>query len=176
MRQNLGAPFGVQWLLPSAAMLLIGMGGCGPRLAASSEQGSKPGEESTSAATVAESAGIPASPISRLTAPTAVPVASPQTFGRDPPAAARVRVIDDAFQPEIARLAVGEIVEWQHAGFRLHTVTAVDLSWSSGAFMPGETFRVSFAQPGEYQYVCQDHPWMIGQVVVTDPTSAHAHD
>ncbi|MBI4214226.1 MAG: hypothetical protein HY534_07960 [Chloroflexi bacterium] len=42
--------------------------------------------------------------------------------------------------------------------------------------MPGETFRMSFAQPGEYQYVCQDHPWMIGQVVVTDLTAAHAHE
>lgn len=81
---------------------------------------------------------------------------------------ARVGVLDDDYEPAIVSAKVGEFIEWYHRGLRLHTITALDFSWDSGAFTAGDTFYMSFHQPGTYQYFCTEHPWMRGIVVVTE--------
>lgn len=49
------------------------------------------------------------------------------------------------------------------------TVKAGD-SFSSGLFMPGQSFTLTFSEPGVYPYVCNIHPGMSG-VIVVEPSA-----
>jgi plastocyanin len=95
-----------------------------------------------------------------------------------PPAAhaaaygASVRIIDNAFAPQIVRVAVGDTVEWTNDGRAPHTVTADDGSWDSGNLDPGQEFDHTFDQQGVFTYYCRYHgspgAGMAGTVVVGD--------
>jgi plastocyanin len=88
------------------------------------------------------------------------------------PYGATVRIIDNAFAPQIVRVAVGGSVEWSNDGRAAHTVTADDDSWDSGNLDPGQEFDHSFDQAGVYTYYCRYHgspgAGMTGTVVVGD--------
>ena len=86
----------------------------------------------------------------------------------DIPPVAQVRVFDDDYEPNVVSAKVGEVIEWYHTGFRLHTITAINFSWDSRGFAPGDVFRINFNRAGTYQYFCTEHPWMRGIVVVTE--------
>lgn len=64
----------------------------------------------------------------------------------------------------------GDAVTWRWADDLPHTVTSVSgpVSFDSGTMSgPGQTFAVSFAEPGTYTYRCNVHPSnMTGTVVV----------
>lgn len=79
------------------------------------------------------------------------------------------------FVPVEVQAKAGEPVRWRNTGGAVHTVTAADGSFDSGAMRPGATFRHTFAAPGTYDYYCQPHSsrasngtWvgMVGRVVV----------
>ncbi|NNL59114.1 MAG: hypothetical protein HKP31_06610, partial [Nitrosopumilus sp.] len=74
---------------------------------------------------------------------------------------------------------VGDTVTWMNSDTLPHTVTAgwpdsdsigVDYLGGNGfdsEFMSaGATFEHTFEVPGEYDYYCQLHPWMIGSITV----------
>ena len=46
-----------------------------------------------------------------------------------------------------------------------HAISARDGSWST-VIQPGASASVTIAKPGTYEYVCTDHPWSIGQLIV----------
>jgi plastocyanin len=85
---------------------------------------------------------------------------------------ANVAIIDDAFAPQIVRVAVGASVEWTNDGRAPHTVTADDGSWDSGNLDPGAEFTHEFDQRGVFTYYCRYHgspgAGMTGTVVVGD--------
>jgi hypothetical protein len=47
-----------------------------------------------------------------------------------------------------------------------HTIAARDGSWTTGPIRPGESATVTVTKPGEYEYVCSDHLWSMGQLIV----------
>jgi plastocyanin len=47
-----------------------------------------------------------------------------------------------------------------------HDASAQDGSWSTGEIAPGKSATVKFDKPGTYTYICKDHPWSYGQLVV----------
>ena len=47
-----------------------------------------------------------------------------------------------------------------------HTVMAEDLGVDHWAAGPLEAGAVKFDKPGEYTYVCRDHPWAKAQLIV----------
>jgi plastocyanin len=49
---------------------------------------------------------------------------------------------------------------------RPHTIAARDGSWTTGVIQPGATASVTIPKTGTYEYICQDHPWSIGQLIV----------
>jgi len=55
----------------------------------------------------------------------------------------------------------------------VHTVTADDGSWGSGAIEPGKSWSHTFTQPGEYAFHCTPHPFMKAVVVVSSHETAH---
>ena len=52
------------------------------------------------------------------------------------------------------------------------TTTTEEQSSPSLPFPPISSFTVTFEEPGTYPYFCAIHPWMGGQVVVTDGTGS----
>jgi alcohol dehydrogenase (cytochrome c) len=71
-----------------------------------------------------------------------------------------------AFSVYRARVKVGTQVLWVNNGRLRHTVMAEDGSWTTGPLAPLEAGAVTFDKPGEYTYVCRDHPWAKAQLIV----------
>ncbi|MHA2067628.1 MAG: cupredoxin domain-containing protein [Candidatus Thorarchaeota archaeon] len=63
-------------------------------------------------------------------------------------------------------LPVGTIILWYNNDSIDHTVTARDNSFDSGRISPGETFKYTFEQSGEFEYYCKIHPSMVGKITV----------
>lgn len=90
-----------------------------------------------------------------------------------------------AFAPEVVRIARGGTVEWRNQSFDSHTITddpsrgrggigmslpAGAAAFDSGKIAAGQIYRVTFATPGTYNYICLPHYdifGMAGAVVVT---------
>lgn len=140
-----------------------------------------PGASPTPAATAATAAAATpttAPTSAATTAPTAVatsapPFATPTPIPSPTPAGGSVRILQpqpDAlawiFDPQTITVGVGSNVTWTNAGSLVHTVTADDGSFDSGNLNIGDTWSLTFNQPGTYAYHCTPHPWMKGTVVV----------
>ena len=75
-----------------------------------------------------------------------------------------VAAYDGYFYPADITVPSGTTVEWTNVGEKPHTVTAHDGSFASPVLNPGETYQVTFYEPGTYTYQCSD--WMQGSVTV----------
>jgi len=75
------------------------------------------------------------------------------------------------------QIKIDDTVKWENADTAPHTVTSgtpetgPDDLFDSGLFSPGQTFQFTFDELGEYPYFCIVHPWMIGNVIVTEGLS-----
>jgi plastocyanin len=77
-----------------------------------------------------------------------------------------------SFNPYRIRLALanGEArVTWVNNGRTVHTISALDNSWTTGPLNPAAQGSVVFNKPGSYTYICKDHPWSYGEIIVTPP-------
>ena len=70
------------------------------------------------------------------------------------------------FSPFRARVKVGTRVTWRNNGRMTHTIVAEDGSWSAGSLGPLDIGTVTFDKPGTYTYICKEHPWVYGQIIV----------
>ncbi|MBY0511307.1 MAG: PQQ-binding-like beta-propeller repeat protein [Rhodospirillaceae bacterium] len=70
------------------------------------------------------------------------------------------------FEPMRIRVEAGASVTWKNDGKEPHTASSQDGSWNTGAVAPGKTATVKFDKPGTYTYVCKEHPWTYGQIIV----------
>jgi quinohemoprotein ethanol dehydrogenase len=73
---------------------------------------------------------------------------------------------DYAVTPSRVRTAVGTMVTFANSSKLAHTIAARDGSWSTGPIKPGESGSTMIAKPGTYEYICTEHPWSIGQLIV----------
>jgi FtsP/CotA-like multicopper oxidase with cupredoxin domain len=89
-------------------------------------------------------------------APTAVPAFAER---HKPPTSATTLVTlhDNRFSPGALAVAVGTAVTWANDGLNLHTISALDGTFDSGALRPGERWTHSFSAPGEFRYICRQH-------------------
>jgi plastocyanin len=72
----------------------------------------------------------------------------------------------DAYLPAQSEAVVGDAVTWTNASVRNHTVTDIGGAWSSQRLFNGDTFTHAFGATGAFQYYCQVHPFMRGEVDV----------
>lgn len=93
--------------------------------------------------------------------PTDVP-----TVAATPVATTSVTIQNFAFVPSAIVVKAGATVVWTNGDLEQHTVTARDHTYSSDALNQGQTFTMTFAKPGTYQYFCEIHPHMVGTVIV----------
>jgi len=76
------------------------------------------------------------------------------------------------YAPGTRTVAPGTWVTWSNDGQDGHTVTALDGSFDSGDLDPSEGFSWYFDQPGTFAYVCTQHPWMTGKIVVAESSDS----
>jgi plastocyanin len=80
------------------------------------------------------------------------------------------------FVPPEITIEVGDTVAWKNSDAATHTVTSGSAddagNWGavfdSGLQKPGGTFEHTFTAAGEYPFLCQLHPWMLGKIIVTE--------
>src|SRR5581483_3903911 len=70
-------------------------------------------------------------------------------------------------------------VEWKNTDTVGHTVTSgkptdndAGSLFDSSIIKAGGDFKFTFQNPGTFDYFCQVHPWMTGQVIVSTSTSS----
>jgi alcohol dehydrogenase (cytochrome c) len=71
-----------------------------------------------------------------------------------------------AFAPYRARVKAGTDVTWRNNGRMVHTIVAEDGSWTTGPLDTADVGGKTFDEPGTYTYICKEHPWAYGQVIV----------
>ncbi len=83
---------------------------------------------------------------------------------------------DIAYSPQAMSVAVGTTVTWINEDSVFHTITSGSNNgttvtpngeFDSGEVQTGETDAHTFDTPGTFDYYCNPHPWMIGQIEVT---------
>lgn len=80
--------------------------------------------------------------------------------------------LDLCYIPSPITVNVGQTVLWENNDSAVHTVTSgspnsgPDGVIYSDLMAPGETFAFNFKEPGYFQYYCELHPWMEGEVTV----------
>jgi plastocyanin/mono/diheme cytochrome c family protein len=79
---------------------------------------------------------------------------------------ARYFIDEYTFNPYRARVKVGSRVMFVNNGNMRHEILAKDGSWGTGPLSPTQQAWVEFDKPGEYTYICKDHPWSYGQIIV----------
>ena len=79
---------------------------------------------------------------------------------------ARVRIVDNAFQPGRITIARGTRVRWVNQGSRTHTTTSNTGAWDR-TLPAGESFTRRFGQRGRFRYHCTIHSSMTGTIRVT---------
>ena len=72
------------------------------------------------------------------------------------------------FKPGRVRVKAGTQVTWTNDGAEPHEAKAADGSWTTGKVAPGGSATVSFDKPGTYTYLCPEHPWTLGQLIVEE--------
>jgi FtsP/CotA-like multicopper oxidase with cupredoxin domain len=72
-------------------------------------------------------------------------------------AGAKSTATDNRFTPGTQTVPVGTTVAWINRGANIHTVSAFDGSFESGAIAPGQAFLHTFTRPGTYQFLCRQH-------------------
>lgn len=78
------------------------------------------------------------------------------------------------YDPDVANIPQGHIIEWTNNDELAHTVTSsLDYgdTFDSGLFNAGETFQLDTSELalGEYEYICIVHPWMVATIIIEEP-------
>jgi predicted secreted protein with PEFG-CTERM motif len=79
----------------------------------------------------------------------------------------------NCYNPDVVTVTPGDTVVWTNADSSSHTVTSGNPSdnqtgtiFDSSLIRPSTTYSFTFKDPGSYNYFCQLHPWMTGEVIV----------
>ena len=79
----------------------------------------------------------------------------------------------ELFSPARIQVVLGTTVTWTNRDSVPHNVTIAPVvmsssnNWESELLYPGQSFSYTFASQGTFQYHCQEHPGMVGVVIVT---------
>ncbi len=120
------------------------------------------------AAATTAPAATDAAPAATQAAPAATD-AAPAATDAAPAAAADtpVDIRDFSFNPNPVEITAGGSVTWTNQDAVPHTATGVDRAvLQSGTIQPGASFTQEFDTPGTFDYFCEFHGNMKGQVIV----------
>lgn len=95
------------------------------------------------------------------------PIGRIDTQGLDQPFQGTIDTADYQFTPVRISVPTGTTLTWSNSGSVIHTATANNGAWNTGDIPAGGAVQITFNTAGDYNYNCQPHPWMIGEIVVT---------
>ena len=84
------------------------------------------------------------------------------------PRAAKVEIVEFAFEPQSTTIQAGGKVTWLNQDAAAHTASADDGQFDTGTLDEGKLQAETFEQPGTYGYICEFHPYMEGTVEVVE--------
>ena len=78
------------------------------------------------------------------------------------------------YDPDVAYVPKGHIIEWVNNDELVHTVTSsLDSgdTFDSGIISAGDKFQLDTSELalGEYEYICLVHPWMVATIIIEEP-------
>ena len=78
------------------------------------------------------------------------------------------------YEPDVAIVPQGHVIEWTNLDALPHTVTSsADMgdTFDSGMIGEGEVYTLDTneLEPGEYEYLCIVHPWMVSTIIIEAP-------
>ena len=79
---------------------------------------------------------------------------------------ATIQIDNFAFAPATLTVIAGTTVTWKNEDDSPHRVTEKNNGFTSAALDTDDSFSHTFAAPGEYDYFCSMHPYMVGKIVV----------
>lgn len=96
-----------------------------------------------------------------------VPSASPAVSSPSTQSS-QVSIQNFAFNPQIVTVKIGTKITWINNDSAAHTVTSDEAGGplDSSDFAPGESFSVTFNQPGRFNYHCSIHSSMKGTIII----------
>ena len=121
--------------------------------------------EGSNDVSIVDLAGGPGSTIAVGTAPRKVAA----QHGATAAAAAKVSIVNFAFEPAQLSIAAGQSVAWVNNDGAPHGITFKDGAPGMDLMLPGQSFRRTFSKPGVYDYACSVHPYMTARVTVRAP-------
>jgi len=80
------------------------------------------------------------------------------------PLGAKDKTVTEFFSPHTIQVNQFDTITWTNKDNTAHTVSGT--SFDSGLISPGQTFSHKFNENGTFDYACQLHSWMTGQVIV----------
>ena len=108
-----------------------------------------------------------------ITLPTPTPTLPPGTSSQTKvsiPVGAADKKVTEFFVPKSLPVKVNDIVTWINSDSAIHTITSgvgtKDGVFDSGFVQAGKSFSFTFSKSGTFDYFCQVHPWMTGQIIV----------
>jgi plastocyanin len=80
---------------------------------------------------------------------------------------------DKAYSPNPIEVKLGDTVKWINHDTSPHTATpgqvgSAETGTVADVLLEGETYSITFDEPGKYAYFCILHPNMVGTVIVTE--------
>ena len=77
------------------------------------------------------------------------------------------------YDPDVATVSQGYVVEWTNADAVAHTVTSFEdqgETFDSGLMDAGAVYSLDTTDiaPGEYEYFCIVHPWMVSTLIIEE--------
>jgi plastocyanin len=81
---------------------------------------------------------------------------------------AAVRIVNFEFKPQKVVVKPGTKATWANDDTTIHDIkdTSPLATPQSRELSKGDTFSITYGQPGSYSYVCGIHPYMTGSVEV----------
>jgi len=81
---------------------------------------------------------------------------------------APVEIVSFEFKPQKVTVTPGTKVTWTNGDTTIHSIkdTSPLATPVSKEMSKGETFSITYAQPGSYSYICGIHQYMTGSVEV----------
>jgi plastocyanin len=97
--------------------------------------------------------------------------AAPAQSAADPQETSKVTMPPSyRFDPVAIKVAAGTTVTWENSDNFSHSVKVTNADLPYIELKPGESGQITFAEPGDYTYICTFHATdMSGTVTVTPP-------
>ena len=86
--------------------------------------------------------------------------------GGMPAGEVQIVIENSSFAPNRIKVAPGTTVRWVQRDALAHTVTSDKGLFDSGQMAKGATFTHKFTDPGSYGYICTNHQFMRGAIIV----------